>query len=134
LIIWSGNLPEETTWYANRTTGGWQGVALLLIFLHFVLPFLLLLSRDNKRSPQRLVKVVTLILVMRLVDLFWLVEPAFSPRAIAVHWLHVAAPVAIGGLWLALFAFRLPARAALPVYELPETVVTDHGPTTHPAR
>jgi hypothetical protein len=122
LIIWSGNLPEETTWYLHRTAGGWQAIALVLILLHFVLPFALLLSRDNKRDPQRLVKVALLLLAMRLVDSFWLVQPAFSPQGLSVHWLQLATPVAIGGLWLALFAWRLPARAALPLFELPSEI------------
>ena len=46
LIIWSGNLPEEITWYLARTRGGWQWVALALVLFHFALPFVLLLSRD----------------------------------------------------------------------------------------
>jgi hypothetical protein len=129
LIIWSGNLPEEATWYQQRTAGGWQAIALLLIFLHFVLPFLLLLSRNNKRAPQRLVKVAVLLLAMRLVDLFWLVQPAFSPAGLTMHWLQLVTPIAIGGLWLALYAWRLPARAALPVFELPPETETGavHG-------
>ncbi|MEX0711501.1 MAG: hypothetical protein WD278_04085 [Pirellulales bacterium] len=116
LIIWSGNLPEETPWYANRTAGGWQLLAWCLIVFHFAVPFLLLLSRRTKRAPARLATVLVVLLVMRLVDLFWLVMPAFHPEGIRVHWLHVAAPVAIGGLWLAVFAWRLSARAELPVY------------------
>lgn len=130
LIIWMGNLPEEITWYLNRTAGGWQAVALLLIFLHFVLPFILLLSRDNKRDPQRLVKVALLLLAMRWLDVFWLVQPALSPQGLTLHWLHLATLLAIGGLWLALFAWRLPARAAMPVFELPpetETGAAPHG-------
>jgi hypothetical protein len=119
LIIWSGNLPEETVWYLRRTTNGWQTIAVLLICLHFVLPFLFLLSRDNKRDPSKLMKVALLLLAMRLVDLCWLVQPAFSQR-LAVDWQQLAAPVAIGGLWLAVYAWRLPARAALPIYQLSE--------------
>jgi hypothetical protein len=119
LIIWSGNLPEDAVWYVHRTAGSWQIVALLLVFLHFIFPFVLLLSRDNKRDPQRLVKVAMLLLVMRLIDLVWLVQPAFAPDGIQFHWLQIVSPLAIGGLWLAWFAWRLPARAALPVFELP---------------
>jgi hypothetical protein len=49
LIIWSGNLPEETPYYIKRLTGGWQYFQLALILLHFALPFFLLLSRSLKR-------------------------------------------------------------------------------------
>ncbi|MEX2561472.1 MAG: hypothetical protein WD403_16225, partial [Pirellulales bacterium] len=116
LIIWSGNLPEETPWYANRTAGGWQLLAWCLIVFHFAIPFLLLLSRRTKRAAARLATVLVMLLAMRLADVFWLVMPAFHPEGIRLHWLHVAAPVAIGGLWLAVFAWRLSARAELPVY------------------
>src|SRR5262249_46470171 len=42
LLIWSGNLPEEVIWYKRRLQGGWQFLGVLLILLHFVLPFLML--------------------------------------------------------------------------------------------
>jgi hypothetical protein len=119
LIIWSGNLPEETPWYQRRTTGPWQFVALSLIVLHFFLPFLLLLYRQTKRKPRYLASVAGLLLVMRYVDLLWLVMPAVSPSWHTI-WLSVAALLAVGGWWLAAFAWRLPARARLPVYELRE--------------
>jgi hypothetical protein len=45
LIIWSANLAEETPWYVHRTGHGWDLVAIALVMLHFVLPFLVLLSR-----------------------------------------------------------------------------------------
>ncbi len=75
LIIWAGNLPEEITWYLDRIHGGWQTVALALVFLQFSLPFLLLLSRELKRDARKLVPVALLVLVMRYVDLYWLVAP-----------------------------------------------------------
>ena len=82
LIIWAGNLPEEITWYLDRIHGGWQTVALALVFLQFSLPFLLLLSRELKRDARKLVPVALLVLVMRYVDLYWLVAPnPFPGRA-----------------------------------------------------
>jgi hypothetical protein len=124
LIVWSGNLPEETPFYVARSLGpdrawhqGWQPVALLLAVLHFLVPFLLLLARHTKRSPRWLVCIACLLLAMRLVDLTWLVMPAFSPDRFALHWLNFVAPLAVGGLWLAAFTWRLSARAALPVYD-----------------
>lgn len=120
LIIWSANLPEETPYYAHRTNGGWQFVALALVILHFLLPFLLLLWRQTKRRPEWLLSVAGLVLFMRWVDLTWQVIPAFSPDAVRVSWLHFVTPIAIGGLWLTVFTWRLPARAALPEWEKSE--------------
>jgi hypothetical protein len=126
LIVWSGNLPEETPWYLNRSRGGWQFVALGLIGMHFVVPFLLLLARQNKRDPRRLLGIAVLLLTMRLVDLSWLVMPAFSPGRFTLHWLDFAAPLTIGGFWLALFSWRLKARAARPIYDVPEHSEAPH--------
>src|SRR3954452_18267289 len=61
IIIWSGNLPEEITWYLARTQHGWKPVMLALVIFHFVLPFLLLLNRNLKKQPARLAAVAILI-------------------------------------------------------------------------
>lgn len=114
LIIWSGNLPEETTWYLHRTRGGWGGVALAVIVLHFALPFLLLLSRDFKRNAHKLALLAAFLLLMRLVDLFWLIEPEFHHGDFYLSWMDVAAPLGIGGLWLATFCWQLQQRPLVP--------------------
>ena len=112
LIIWSGNLAEEVTWYVERVQGGWKLVGILLGVLHFALPFLLLLSRDLKRSARRLATVAVLLLVMRWVDLYWQVGPAFHHHGFAIHWLDLTTVVGLGGLWLAT-VFRLLGRHPL---------------------
>lgn len=127
LIIWSGNLPEEITWYAARTRGGWQWLAIALALFHFALPFVLLLSRDLKRRPQRLAAVAGWMLVMRWLDLVWQVEPAFSPERFTFHWLYLAAPLAVGGLWVWAWAAELKKRPLLPLRDpwLPEALAHD---------
>jgi hypothetical protein len=121
LIVWSGNLPEETPWYIQRLHGGWQWVALLLVLFHFVLPFLMLLSRDLKRRAPLLGLVAAAILLMRFVDLYWLVGPSLqghgADHALGVHWLDLLAPLALGGLWLFSFARQLRGRPLLPLGE-----------------
>lgn len=115
LIIWSGNLPETITWYMDRSRGGWQWVALLLFALNFALPFALLLSRFTKRRIDMLARVAVIILAMRLVDLFWVIAPKFHAEAFHVHWLDVAAPVGIGGVWVWFFLNELKKRPVMPV-------------------
>ena len=123
LIIWSGNLPEEIPWYINRFRDGWQYLALVLVVGHFALPFALLLSRDLKRNPSVLSKIAVFVLVMRLADLIWLIAPAFSHGAEAtaeagfhfpIHWMDIAIPVGLVGLWLFMFARNLRGRALVP--------------------
>jgi hypothetical protein len=115
LIIWSGNLPEETTWYLRRLRGGWGWIAIAVIVLHFALPFLLLLSRDLKRNARKLAMLAGFLLFMRLVDLFWMIEPEFNRAHFHLSWMDVVAPLGIGGIWLAMFAWQLQQRPLLPL-------------------
>ncbi len=115
LIIWSANLPEETPWYLARLNGGWEYVGGALILFHFALPFVVLLSRSVKRNPAMLARVTAAFLVLRFVDLYWLVAPGFSPGHLAFHWLDVTTMAAIGGVWIGLFVRQLDGRPLLPV-------------------
>jgi hypothetical protein len=113
LIIWSGNLPEEITWYLRRIYGGWGYLIVTIGILHFAAPFLFLLSRGIKRDPGKLVLIAILVLIMRAVDLLWMLAPAFQHRM----WLlmDVAAFIGFGGLWLAFFTWQLGKRSLIPI-------------------
>jgi hypothetical protein len=117
LIIWSGNLPEEIAWYLHRLQTGWRAVGALLVVLHFVAPFGLLLSRAIKRQANLLVKVAYLILVLRVVDLYWLVAPEFHRNGVAVSWLDLVLPFSLSAFWLGCFVWQLRGRAILPVHD-----------------
>ena len=127
LLIYAANIREEVTWYLAREQPGWLGVALALIGVHFFLPFALLLQRAVKRNPVALATVAGLILVMRLVDDYWLVLPGIR-GAERFHWLYVVTPLAVGGLWLAAYARRLRGLALVPANDpLVEQAMAAHG-------
>lgn len=115
LIVWAGNLTDEIPWYLRRlaTSWGWLGVA--LIVFQFMIPFLLLLSRGLKRNVWMLSGVVGIILIMRFVDLWWIVMPSYYHQGFRLHWLNFSTPLAIGGLWIAMFLWQLKKRPLLPV-------------------
>jgi hypothetical protein len=126
LLVYAANLVEEVPYFLARTAHGWQYVALLLLVFHFAVPFLLLLSRDNKRNPYRLVWIAVALLVVRYLDLFMLVTPEFAASGenlhlltgehasgLFVHWLDLAAPLAIGGVWSWMFLTQLAQRPVL---------------------
>jgi hypothetical protein len=121
IIIWSGNLPEEVSFYLARTEGGWKWLSILLAVGHFALPFFLLLSRDLKRDARRLAWVALILLAMRWVDLYWQAAPAFAhaqgQHGLHFHWLDLATLVGIGGLWLAVYFGQLKKRPLLPAFE-----------------
>ena len=123
LIIWSGNIPEETGWYLTRMKGGWMAVGTLLVLFHFAFPFLILLQQDFKRQYKRLAYLAVFILLMRIVDMFYLIAPnpridkAIEKGAFIVSWMDFVAPIAIGGLWLWYFIGQYMKRPVVPVMD-----------------
>jgi hypothetical protein len=123
LLTYAANLVEEIPYFIARTSNGWQYLALFLVVFHFAVPWLLLLSRDRKRNPYRLVWMAGWILLVRYIDLYMLVAPEFAATGenlhlaagepeghIFIHWLDVVAPIAVGGLWLWMFLTQLAQR------------------------
>jgi hypothetical protein len=128
LIIWAGNLPEEIPWYKVRMAGGWEYVGIFMVIFGFAVPFALLLSRQLKRNAGTLVRVASWILLIRMVDIFWHIEPSVQIRqgvavfpAFHVSWVHFAVIAGIGGLWMAYFFYNLRSRPLLAV-NAPQTL------------
>jgi hypothetical protein len=126
LIIWAGNLPEEIPWFVRRMNGGWGEVGLFLAVFQFAVPFALLLSQQLKKKARTLVRIASWILFMRMVDIFWHVEPGVSVvrpdgsmaalhPAFHLSWMHFTILAGIGGLWMAYFCYNLRARPLLAV-------------------
>lgn len=111
-IIWNGNLPHHVSWYVARTQGGWGVVALVLMVLHFFLPFFALLFRALKQDPRKLTWIAMVVLAARVLDSAWMVLPS-APRD---TWLAVVlagvAMLAVGGLWTAALLWRWPREPA----------------------
>ena len=120
LIIWAGNLPEETGWWLTRMKGGWGWIGAALIFFHFAFPFLVLLQQDFKRHARRIAMLALFILFMRLVDMFYLIGPSnrisggYEAGAFVLSWLDIVGPIAVGGIWLWWFFGELIKRPLVP--------------------
>lgn len=127
LIIWSGNQPEEITFYYSRLHSQWGVVAVIVVIFHFFVPFFLLLSRDLKRNPRLLPGVAIWLIFMRLVDLYWYTRPQFTPSALPTIW-DLGAALALGGLWFFFFAGQLKQLPVLPVGDpkLAEAIANEH--------
>ena len=116
LLIWYANIPEETVWYLPRQGDTWWiGVSLVLLFGHFLAPFVALLSRWPKRRRGTLAAAGVWLLLMHWLDLYYLVIPrahAAGHHAAPLHVSDVALLVGLGGLfaWLLL---RPMARVSL---------------------
>ena len=115
LIIWSGNLPDEVSWYLDRIRGHWGIIITLDFIFHWLIPFTMLLSRDIKRNKKRLTRVCQWMIFARAFDMFWLIEPNFKDAARNLHFSwgileYVALPVAMFSFWVAYFCMQLKSR------------------------
>ena len=126
LIVYSANLQEEVPHYLTRIQNGYQYVTIALIVLHFIVPYVILLSRDVKRDTTRLRVVAAWLIVMRFVDHYWQVAPEFHD-SLSVSVIDVALPIAIGGIFLTLYAMRLKSQPLLPLHDAGlEKALTHH--------
>ena len=122
LIIWSGNVPDEIPWYLNRIHGGWWYVCSADFICHWLIPFVLLLSRDLKRNKQKMIWLTSFMIFARCLDLFWLIEPNFADAAGNLHiagnvgiLAYITVPVAVISLWAAYYMTQLQARPLINV-------------------
>ena len=119
LIIWAGDLAEEIPWYLVRLSGAWWYVGLGMIIFHFAAPFLLLLRRPFKRKIDTLWPIAALVLAMHFLNDYWLITPSIviKNQPFWKQWTDLAAPLAIGGLWLTAFFFFLKGKPLITLHD-----------------
>ena len=114
LIIWSGNLPHEISWYLHRVDHGWRWAAIFIVLFHFFVPFFLLLSRPVKKRRRVLATVAACVLVAHIVAVWWAVAPSIFEH-FYIGWLTLAAFLAVGGIWSAAFLWNLERKRLVPL-------------------
>ena len=139
LIIWMGNISHETPWYIHRGLGqmanGWKFVALVLLIFHFAVPFLLMLSRDAKRDLKFLSSVAIMVLVVRALDVYWIIAPSSGPThddRQKVSWMDFPLLIGMFGLWFAMFVAMLRRRPLLAREELDPEEAEEAERAGHP--
>jgi hypothetical protein len=134
LIIWSGNLPNEISWYLDRIRGHWGVIITLDFIFHWLIPFSMLLSRDIKRNKKRLTRVCQFMVFATAFNQFWLIEPNFKDAARNLHFSwgileYAVVPVAMTAFWVAYFCIQLKSRALVQVNDphLAEILEPEHA-------
>jgi hypothetical protein len=117
MLIWYGNLPEETVWYELRQSGPWLWLSLLLLFGHFIVPFLLLMSRHTKRRRMVLFGAALWLLAMHWFDLFYLVVPNGRPAGPPLRLADLTCLLGVGGIFLAGLFWRLGSARLVAVQD-----------------
>jgi hypothetical protein len=77
----------------------------------------MLLMRAIKDRPRTIAIVTVIILIMRFVDIYWLVVPAHHAEHFYFSWITLFAFLGIGGLWLAAFLWQLKGQTIIPIHE-----------------
>ncbi len=114
LLIWYANLPEETFWFLRRWQHGWEYVSILLIIVHFAVPYFALLTQDSKMDPKRLKLMSIWILFAHLLDVYWLVMPSYGD-GVPLSWMEIGFPILIVGLVMIVLSFKLKRNNLVPV-------------------
>ena len=122
LIIWSGNLPDELTYYLKRIHGDWWWICTADVLCHWVIPFSILLSRNIKRSKSKMIWVASFMICARLIDMFWLIAPSFGDEAGRLRivgnlgiFAYVTVPIAMVAFWMVFYLTELMKRPLLNV-------------------
>jgi hypothetical protein len=114
LLIWYANIPEETFWFMARWRNGWEYVSILLIVVHFAVPYFALLTQDSKMDLRRLKLMAIWILAAHALDLYWLIMPTYSPD-VTVGWMEILFPFVAVGLTVVLFGWQAKRANLVPV-------------------
>lgn len=117
MLIWYGNLPEETFWFMQRWEGGWKIVSLFIIFGHFLVPFSVLLSHSSKTNFKKLKFISIWILAMHFIDLYWLIMPGMNGNGLnfSFSWMDISFLVATIGIIIYMFNRMFEKYNLIPV-------------------
>ncbi len=124
-LIWYAGIPEEADFYHMRwSEGPWTNVSWAIAALHFVVPFVLLMSRNVKRDLRGLAAGAVLLVVMHVVEMYWLVLPNYAramgvaarePAALSFSPLDLLSFVGVGGIYFAVVLYRMANHSLVAV-------------------
>jgi hypothetical protein len=121
LIVWMGNKQDEIPWYVHRLSSGWGAIGLILVVLHFFVPFIVLLMRELKRKVAVMLWLCAILLVLRAVDLYWQVAPSGEEPYLklwqVVSWMDIIFPIGMGALWVSMYLWLWGDAPLIPADE-----------------
>jgi len=115
-VVWNGNIPDETFWYLIRESGSWWGLDMVIIFGHFLLPFLVLLPICVKSNFKIMFWVCVWAWAMNFADLAFNILPVGHRHGYPFHWLwlQLGCLAFMGGVLARVFLKHFNAHAPFP--------------------
>ena len=114
MLYWYGGIPEETAWFKHRLEHGWETHSAVLLFAHFILPFVILLPRGVKRTLPLLGIMAVWLLAMQWFDHHWLAMPVLHYEQATIHWLDISCWIGLTSVFIGTFLWRLSRHALVP--------------------
>ena len=96
MLIWYGNIPEETEWFLHRNVESWNTLSTAMVVGRFFIPFLYLLFQYTKRNAKFLAAISIWVLCMHLLDTYITIIPMLHPTGFQPDPLDVLSLFAIG--------------------------------------
>lgn len=126
-LIWYSNIPEETAFYLYRSDH-WAGLGILLMFGHFIVPFLILLFRGVKRNPRILAAMAVWAIIIHILDIYWIVRPMVyshmpdAPHGPLVALVDVLGIVGVMAIFAGYLVIKIPSSTLIGIGDpyLPE--------------
>lgn len=115
LLIYYANIPEETVWFLERLSGGYEYLAYFFLFGRFVIPFILLLPKKAKTNYKLVSAMSVLIIVSHLVELYWIVMPILDQHGFHFNWMSITTLLGLGGIFMGLFFNKFKQHKMVPV-------------------
>lgn len=119
LLIWYANVPEETFWFLPRMEHGWQFLSIALIFIKFIVPFGLLLTRNSKMSLKSLKFASYWLILAHVYDMYWLVMPTYNKvsgtEGPVLSWIEIGFVCLSAGVILVVYYFAANKKNHIPV-------------------
>jgi hypothetical protein len=113
-IVWNANIPEETFWYVLREKGSWWDMGMVIVFGHFLLPFLMLLRIDWKLKLSVMLPLAIWAWLMHYSDMAFNIGPTIHPDGFVLHWIDIACLMFMAGLLSKIFVRNFLAHPAFP--------------------
>lgn len=115
LLIWYANIPEESIYYYKRWEMPFKINWFLNLGLNFLIPFLVLMTRNNKRNPQILTFVALCILVGHWNDIYLMLMPGAIDKQATIGFLEIGMPLFFAGLFMYWVLTALSKKGLVPV-------------------
>jgi hypothetical protein len=113
MIIWYGNIPEETIYYQIRWQEGWKVLFFLEIGLNWAVPFLILLPVKTSRNMNVMIAVIMFLIIGQYIDLFVQVIPG-TTGLLKFGWIEAGMFLGYAGLFSLVVAISLSKAKLIP--------------------